>query len=161
MSVSPLTAPQNEQWGPLLWKVLHSFAEKLGKQSHPSILEDQRREFLLFLHYVGETMPCKKCREHYAAWRKQNPLDALPKNKDFFAAVRKWLYDLHCNVNTERGIQTQVQFDDLPTLYSGNELSKSAEELWKLYSNAVQLKLIPYEPYQRLRAHHKFLMKIV
>jgi hypothetical protein len=159
--MSTLSLPQNEQWGPLLWTILHSFAERLGKQSHPSILEDQRREFLLFLHYVGETMPCKKCREHYATYRKSNPLDGLPKNKEFFPVVKKWLYDLHCEVNSSRGIQNTIQFDDLSTLYSSNQFLKSAEELWKYYSNAVQLKAISYEPYQRLRAHHKFLMKIL
>ena len=106
-------------------------------------------------------MPCKKCREHYAAWRKSNPLDGLPKNKEFFPVVKQWLYNLHCEVNSSRGVPNTVQLSDLSTLYSSNQFLKSAEELWKLYSNAVQLKAIPYEPYQRLRAHHKFLMKIL
>lgn len=161
MSVPALVIPQNEQWGPLLWTVLHSFAERLGKQPHPSILEDQRREFLLFLHYVGDTMPCKKCREHYAAWRKLHPLDGLPKSKDFFPAVKQWLFDLHSHVNESRGIPNTFLLTDLSARYDSNQFVKSAEELWKFYSNGVQLKLIPYEPYQRLRAHHKFLTKIM
>jgi hypothetical protein len=90
-------------WGPPLWKLLHSMAERAGT----SVLElDEIRAWISFLRLTEGVLPCAMCRAHYKEWRQTHPLeDLLRARRDSFrAALREWLWGLHNAVNARREI---------------------------------------------------------
>lgn len=151
--------PKNSEWGPLLWKLLHSLVQRAGTARHPSMLIDQRREILIILRAVELVMPCGLCRKHYHEWRTKHPIEKLPDGLAFFAAVRKWLYDLHVNVNQSRSVENIVTFDSLEDLYSKTIFSVVVQELSALLQNAVLLRAIEPESLRSFKAHCTLLQR--
>lgn len=102
-------------WGAPYWKFLHGLAEKIGSKPLTKIQEaDERRWVLLLLQKVGISMPCQVCRKHYKEWRLARPIRVADKE-----SVRRWLYDLHSNVNSRKGINVQPTLEELESLYKG------------------------------------------
>jgi len=150
---SVLTLPKNEEWGPVLWEFLHGLLEKSGKSVLGHMLLDQRREILVILKNLELVMPCQLCRKHYSEWRKLHPPDRLPQGAEFFPVIRKWLYDLHCNVNTSRSVETTVAFEDLSMRYGSVNLYRLNDTLMEMLSRASQLRAINGEAFKTFRSH--------
>jgi len=145
--------PKNSEWGPLLWRLLHSLVQRAGTARHPSMLIDQRREILILLRTVELVMPCALCRKHYHEWRTRHPIEKLPEGSAFFVAVRKWLYDLHVNVNKSRSVENVVAVEDLEILYGKTVIGTVMQELTALLQNAVLLRAIDTESLKTFKAH--------
>ena len=92
---------QNSEWGPPLWRLLHTLAERLGRQTVPLLAQDEFRAWIAVLQGVEGIMPCQLCRGHYRAWRTARPLEGLFGSAD---ASREWLWALHEDVNERRGV---------------------------------------------------------
>lgn len=86
--------PENKEWGPLLWAVLHGLAEKAGKAT--SIFQyEEIAGWLIILKELQFIIPCEDCRGHYKEYYEANPL-----TKDtVIQSIRTWLFTLHNNVN--------------------------------------------------------------
>lgn len=106
-------------WGPLLWRILHTAAEHLGKPRPPLMQTDEVNRWMFVLKSVENTMPCAICRGHYKEWLVKSPvaqfttLRGLPLRE----RARKWLYDLHENVNAGRQVAPGITLDQLPEMY--------------------------------------------
>lgn len=86
--------PENKEWGPLLWAVLHGLAEKAGK-AMPLFQQEEVTGWLTILKELQFIIPCPDCREHYKEYYEANPL-----TKDtVISSVRIWLFNLHNIVN--------------------------------------------------------------
>lgn len=62
------------------------------------------------------------CRKHYAAWKRSHPVEALltaggGRGPLFREQARKWLWDLHEDVNQRRGVEGGVPLDSLEERY--------------------------------------------
>jgi hypothetical protein len=98
-----LNVPDNADWGPAFWKVLHGLAECAGKHSNQN---QQRDEMLLWknlLTLLKLVLPCPECREHLATYCLRTPIDLPDKYQEFGPYVRDWLYVLHEDVNRRLG----------------------------------------------------------
>ena len=91
--------PENKEWGPLLWTVLHGLAEYAGKS--PEFFKyEEVTAWLTILKQLQFIIPCTDCRQHYTAYYKANPLtkDNIIQN------IRIWLFNLHNDVNKRKEV---------------------------------------------------------
>lgn len=93
--------PDADQWGPILWQILHGLAERSGHPVAALYAEDERRAWLHFFKETGEIIPCKTCKEHFQTYLAQHPvneLKTLPLD-DLHEWVRTWFWEVHEWVN--------------------------------------------------------------
>ncbi len=68
--------PENAEWGPLFWTLLHGLAEYAGKQQ--GLLQmDELRLWQNLLKSLQPTLPCDICRGHYAEKLAGSEVDKL------------------------------------------------------------------------------------
>jgi Erv1 / Alr family len=150
-------------WGPILWSILHTSAEHLGK-ARPALLQtDETNRWMFLLKTVGKVMPCNVCRKHYAEWLKKSPISQFTKLRglDLRDRARKWLYDLHENVNVSRGVVSGITLEDLSSMYiSLAKYQANIEQFSELTRDNVQHGLLKMEDTQQFRIHLQYLRKI-
>ena len=107
-----MDAPQNHIWGPNLWMILHSAAERIGS-SHVKLPQEELRIWTGLLSSIRHSLPCPVCKKHFTAYLLSTPIKTF--NREF---VRNWLYILHCQVNdrTEKG--NTITIAQIPEIYS-------------------------------------------
>ena len=92
--------PENKEWGPLLWSVLHALAEKVGHAS-PIFQTEELLGWLLILKQLQFIIPCTDCRQHYTTYYQSQPLTKT----NILENVRLWLFNLHNEVNIRKGVE--------------------------------------------------------
>lgn len=153
--------PKNSEWGPLLWQMLHGCAEKLGRAPGHSIFLDQRREMIFILRDIENIMPCPMCRNHYREWRSKRPIDQFPETQaEFREAVRRWLFELHEEVNHSRGFESGISFEQLGPMYSGYDLKELGKQFSFILNRALRLRALEREPVVRFNTHYAFLTRL-
>jgi hypothetical protein len=107
-----MDAPQNDIWGPELWMILHSAAERIGT-SHVKLPQEELRIWTGLLSSLRFSLPCPICKKHFTAYLLSTPIKTF--NREF---IRNWLYNLHCQVNdrTEKG--NTITIEQIPEIYS-------------------------------------------
>jgi len=110
-----MEAPQNHIWGPELWMILHSAAERIG-ESHVKLPQEELRIWTGVLSSLRHSLPCPVCKKHFTAYFLATPIKIC--NRDF---IREWLYNLHCRVNdmantTEKKVE--ITIEQIPEIYS-------------------------------------------
>ena len=94
--------PDNADWGPIMWKILHGLADKAGQGI---IKGDEIREWQKFIKITGEVLPCDICRTHYQTFLKANPtteLTTLPLAQTN-TWIKTWFWNLHNEITTAKG----------------------------------------------------------
>ncbi len=131
--------PQNEEWGPLLWWILHTVAEKAGRQTNPITQGDEQRAWPLFLKELGPAIPCPFCRLHYDEYIKHNPF-LLPANTyEWKTYVPEYFYQFHESVNNRLG-KPSFPRDALSTTYKDTAAFKSKlDQLDGIVMRAVKM----------------------
>ena len=154
--------PKNSEWGPLLWQMLHAVAEKLGHAPSHTIFLDQRREMIFVLRDIENVMPCPMCRNHYREWRSKRPIDQLPETQsEFREAVRRWLFDLHEDVNRSRGFESGLVLEQLRPMYAGYDIKELGRQFAFLLNRALRLRAIERDSMVRFNTHYAFLSRLL
>lgn len=91
-------------WGPVGWKYLHSVAH--GYPIDPvqfdvkndNIVGTTARNYKIFFTQVGNTLPCRLCRESYIELIKGNPVRTQSREE-----LTQWLWEIHNKVNEKLG----------------------------------------------------------
>ncbi len=154
---------QNKEWGPIFWSVLHTLAEQLGKPRAPINQTDEVNTWILLLKSVEVAMPCQMCREHYHAWLGKHPVTVFTslRGMPLREAARKWLYDLHEDVNQRRQVESGIGIDQLPLLYSSLQgFQQKVEALVSALKLGVQYGRVKMEGTYTFRKHLHYLRKI-
>jgi len=107
-----MESPQNHLWGPALWTLLHSSAERIGSQLLKRLPQEESRIWTNVLSSLRYSLPCPLCKKHFTAYFSSHPL--LPIERD---AVRAWLFQLHERVNQQTSKPLTITIDTLPELY--------------------------------------------
>jgi hypothetical protein len=151
------------EWGTPLWKILHSLAESLGRQSNTILAADEAHEMVFLLRDLEKIMPCQLCRAHYNAWRKAHGLEQLAvlRGVPLRDAVRKWLYDLHENVNKDRNIESGLQLTDLPDLYKPVDIRTEWGKFFELMKRSTEVGLVSQTILQNFHRHLGILRKLL
>jgi len=82
-------------WGPLLWDYLHmiSFNYPINPENK------QKKEYINFMYTLGNTLPCKTCRENYKKNLKE--LKFSMKDMQSRETFSKFIWSLHDYVNKQ------------------------------------------------------------
>jgi hypothetical protein len=137
-------------WGPPLWKILHTLAEKLGNHSHRILVEDQRRAWVQFLKSIDSVLPCVKCQNHYKIWRKNNPVEVFLylEGPNLRTQAREWVWKLHTSVNENKGITDNPELDSMESMYFDTYLQAEINKCFTSFKTAMVLRTLTNEKYQ-------------
>lgn len=131
---------QISEWGPHIWKVLHSMAERAGT----SVTElDEIRAWINVLRLTEGVLPCAMCRAHYRQWRQSHPLeDFLGSRGEFFRdRVREWLWGLHDAVNerNEVAAESRLPLEGLNKYkeVTSKEIQDTLQVIVKVFDKAI------------------------
>lgn len=131
--------PQNEEWGPLLWVVLHTLAEKAGKQDNPISKGDEQRAWPLFVKTLGPIIPCPYCRDHFQDYIKENPFE-LPLDYTMWKQViPSYFYQLHESVNARLGKPSFPEATLSVTYKDSSRIQPTMARLDKIQERAIKM----------------------
>ena len=131
-----------KEWGPLLWKIIHTTCIHLGNSSHSMLQQDELTYFKAFQRKLYYILPCKVCRDHYKQYMmhiKDVPYDALK------VYATNYFYELHNKVNSYNNKALYVKEDLISYNCSKDTYNKNIHELNKLYSKYTNLQYISYD----------------
>lgn len=105
--------PSELQWGPALWLLLHSLAEKSGKSTTRSGQNDEKyawRNLIANLHFV---IPCTECKDHFIQYKASNPFPDpfVVPYEQLHQKIRTWFFNLHTHITN-----TYLQVNIAPIL---------------------------------------------
>ena len=104
---------QNAIWGPALWMILHSSAERIGTKRLNRLPQEEIRIWTGLLSSLKFSLPCPQCKKHYTQYFNTHPLS------DFsIQSMRKWLYMLHVQVNERTNKSNELTIEDIADHYS-------------------------------------------
>ena len=131
--------PENKEWGPFVWSILHALAEKAGKVVFALYEADERRAWIHLIQATGPMLPCSECREHYKEWLHLHPVTSIQTMPytDIQAWIRKWLWELHENVNTRLG-KPSVPIAEVQGLYKTVNISMQFKLFDMIEKRAIQ-----------------------
>ena len=107
-----MDAPQNHIWGPNLWIILHSTAERIGI-SAIKLPQEELRIWIGVLSSLRHSLPCPVCKKHFTTYFLATPIKSV--NREF---IREWLYNLHCHVNNRTEKKVEITIEQVSELYS-------------------------------------------
>lgn len=154
--------PSNKDWGPHLWTILHTSAEKLGRQTNEIMASDEAREMVLVLHGVEHIMPCEKCRKHYHEFLKKNPIDEFANRRGEILrqAIRTWLWKVHEAVNERNGVAS-FPIEELSQKYQNASVADAYKLLKPVLFKAIPDGLIASEPFKSFQRHLSLLRTLL
>jgi hypothetical protein len=106
----PLPAPaylaelKNEQWGPLVWKLLHITAEQVGRSGNPILERDSANAIQLLITGLPDVLPCTECQNHARQYLHDNKFLAKDLTGTALQTyVRSYLFTFHNDVRIRKG----------------------------------------------------------
>ena len=138
----PVNVPDNMEWGPVFWSLLHGLAEKAGSAPMPGLQGDEIRAWKVILTTLGKTLPCEHCREHFSTYVLSNPVNIPDNYSDIRGWIRRWLLDLHNDVNKRLG-KASYLYEDLTTNYHAVPLRQTWDILNVLMKRSIQGVALP------------------
>jgi len=152
--------PENAEWGPLFWKILHGLAQLAGKQTNDNLQNDERRNWIHLLTQLQFTLPCDICRNHYSIWITDHPIDGL--NTMPYSGLGLWiqtnLWELH-NVINQGNNRPTFLFADLIT-YNGVNITDTWKALTPIMKKAIRLNGISLLPWNKWLSYVRMLQGI-
>lgn len=145
-----------QQWGPPMWRMLHTLAQRLGRTPIVVQMNDERYIWISFIRLIEHVMPCARCRFHYHDYLQRHPAErSMGFTGDTLRnAATTWLHRLHNEVNTHNR-KVIVPFEDLEGMYRlrhQSELQMDITELTPILNEAAQARLISGEGLRAFRA---------
>lgn len=108
-----MDSPQNHIWGPNLWIILHSCTERIGNSPVKKLPQEESRLWQGLLASLRFSLPCPQCKKHYTEYFSANSLPFITKE-----AVRNWLFNLHCQVNSRTDKPNTITIDKISEIYN-------------------------------------------
>jgi hypothetical protein len=106
-----------EFFGPSAWKFLHAVSFTFPE--NPT--QEEQRAYEEFFSRVGDVLPCPTCRGHYKEYLDKNPIRLESR-----AALAKYVYELHSDVN-RRTKKPNLSFEQVATHYGTWTPAQNAE----------------------------------
>ena len=116
------------EWGPNAWKLLHGIAERIGYNKNITIAKNEKNEIRITLRNFGSLLPCKTCQTHYREWLHLHPPEVFLNEfgEDLRDGMRKWVWQLHEDVNRRREVVSGISYESLHELYGSIQLRECA-----------------------------------
>jgi hypothetical protein len=107
-----MESPQTHLWGPALWMVLHSSAERIGSSPVKLLQQEEHRLWSGLLSSLRYSLPCPQCKKHYQDYISNHPIPVTS-----LSTIRSWLYHLHQEVNQRTNKTFDTTIDNLSEIY--------------------------------------------
>ena len=150
--------PETDNWGPVLWAILHALAEHSTRIVTPSYRDDERRQWINIINGLPKIIPCPKCREHAEAWILLHPVTPIKtmSDIDLHEWLVNWFYTFHESVNQRTG---KPSFDRnwLSYTYGSVSIPGALNRLKGLIETAIQLSGLTLLPWQKWSGQVKIL----
>lgn len=150
-------------WGPLLWTILHTAAEHLGNPRPALMQTDEVNRWIFLLKAVENAMPCPICRGHYKEWLKKNPVTQFTTLRGVALRdrARRWLYDLHEEVNAGKKIVSGITLDALPGMYTTlKTYQETVDKFIAITKESIQYGHVKADGLWQFRSNLHYLRKI-
>jgi len=108
-----MESPQTHQWGPALWMILHSSAERIGSIQVKYLQHEEHRLWTGLLSSLRYSLPCPQCKKHYQEYYSNHPINEIS-----YSFIRNWLFQLHNQVNSRNNKENSITIDNLGEIYS-------------------------------------------
>ena len=129
------------EWGPILWKILHNISENLGKNTNRILQNDEIQYFQNILKQLKNILPCKLCVKHYSEYYFKNKKDYLQYN-ELKIYAKKYFYNLHEEINKDNHKES-FNYDNLVIYNSSkDDVSNFILQLDVLFKKYTQINLI-------------------
>lgn len=151
-----VNVPDNVEWGPVFWQLLHGLAERCGSAPLPGLRGDEVRAWQGLLTNLAKTLPCEDCRNHLTNYILINPVNFPDNYGDLNVYVKTWLYNVHENVNI-RLSKAPFAYTQLQTKYANVPLKKTYEILQVLIKKSVQGSAVSLISWNNWSKHIKIL----
>lgn len=153
--------PENAEWGPLFWKILHGLAELSGKQIYAVLQDDERRAWVNVLTHLQPTLPCDFCRNHYKEWLAEHPPSILLKlnYSEIRVWIRNYLWSLHNRINegNDKPIFPESQLEET---YRNTSIKPLWDALEPVMRKAIRLSGITLLPWKKWMGYVRILQGI-
>ena len=149
------------EWGPKAWELLHSIVEHVGNHTKNNLIRDEQLELKLTLRQFGSLLPCQKCQIHYREWIRLHMPDTTKYAEFLKEDMRKWVYDLHEDVNKRRGITSGITLESMKSRYESTNPRDAAIYLRSFYQRGVQSGILKPEEWKSAWRHLDMLLRIL
>lgn len=124
--------PTNEAWGPILWGILHSLAEKYNKLVSTLYKKEEELYWTNLIKLTETILPCKDCRNHYKDYLSNKKINL--KEPDF---VRLFFYNLHNDINL-RNDKPLFDYSNLNITYKDTNINYLVKQFEKILDIVFQ-----------------------
>jgi hypothetical protein len=108
-----MESPQTHQWGPALWMILHSSAERIGQGPTRLLQHEETRLWSGLLSSLRFALSCFLCKKHYSDYFQQHPITQVT-----LPFIRQWLFQLHQEINHRNQKNSDITIENIPEIYS-------------------------------------------
>lgn len=108
-----MESPQTQIWGPALWTILHSSAERIGTKSAKIQAFEEQRLWNGLLSSLRFSLPCPQCKKHFSDYLSSHPIHEVSSS-----FIRNWLYELHSQVNQRNHKDNSITIENIPEIYN-------------------------------------------
>lgn len=144
---------QPSEWGPILWKMLHCIAERMGNTGSTIIDTDQANYFETVLTMLPVIIPCQECQGHAKAYLADHPVPTLRGlyGQNLRSTAREWLFQFHQAVRVANDQPIIVPtVEECSALYQGCMMQKCEYTvLVQTVAAAVRLGWVPIEQWRK------------
>jgi hypothetical protein len=149
--------PKTLEWGPLIWNILHTLADKSGKQANNILQADEQRTWPLVIKHLPAILPCEECRAHATQYIKDFPFQPPESYPAWNLYIRTYFYTFHESVNTRLG-KPSFPFSALAETYKDpGPLQQWLKELEEMMLRAMKLNGMQIKTWQTWRNHVRML----
>lgn len=156
LAISELNMPLPSIWGPALWTILHSAAERVGQNVVVGIRFDEIRELELLVKSFPIALPCAICQQHSREYLRNHPINwSGQTGPDVTEKVRKWFYDFHDHVNrTKSEPTTSIPYEEVSSKYNSiTNLADQHKIVIDQISQAITFNIVKHEAAVKFRRH--------
>jgi hypothetical protein len=103
-----------KEWGPIVWKIIHTCCEHLGTNTNILLQTDEINAYKKFVNQIRFILPCKVCKNHYSKNLIHHKKDLQYNELKEYA--KEFFYNIHDSINKEKNI-ISIPFSSLESTY--------------------------------------------
>lgn len=153
--------PENKEWGPFLWTILHGLAERSGKVVFALYENDERRAWVQLLQTLCAMLPCSECRDHCKDWIQSHPVTSIQtiKYAELPLFIKNWLWSFHEAVNSRLG-KPSFPFENLTEIYGNINITMQFKLLELIEKKAIQQQGVPLQSWLTWVKYYRTLTSV-
>lgn len=127
-----MEGPNINEWGPALWRIIHTFVERIGSPTPRLRGGDEyafhRMEYEIWIRFMkslAQSIPCNTCKKHFSEYIVQNPFETAigtGHGEERRKIVREWFWTFHNAVRDRKGQDRLISLEAIPYVYSSYNL---------------------------------------